>query len=104
LRSKAAAKKHRTARRTEEKETQRWLDTMQQTRQVASANAPKTRLWFQLDREGDAWPIAMDADKDAHWFTIRGNHNRRVRLPDRSVTPCVRLLRRSESRITTRWW
>ena len=73
-------RKHRNLRRTEEKEIQRWLDTMEQARQVMSHHAPQTRLWFQLDREGDAWPILQSADQDGHWFTIRGNHNRRVIL------------------------
>ena len=69
-------------RRTEEKEIQRWLDTMDQSRQVMSQHAPGTKLWFQLDREGDAWPILQQADQDGHWFTIRENHNRRVILAD----------------------
>jgi hypothetical protein len=72
--------KHRNARRTEEKEIQRWLDTMDQSRQVMSKHAPETRIWFQLDREGDAWPILQSVDLEGHWFTIRGSHNRRVIL------------------------
>jgi hypothetical protein len=68
------------SRRTEDKETQRWLDAMEATRQVFREHAPETRLWFQVDREGDAWPILEQADKGGHWFTIRGNHNRRVVL------------------------
>ncbi|HEX9016205.1 MAG TPA: IS4 family transposase [Chloroflexota bacterium] len=76
----ASKRKHRNRRRTEEKEIQRWLDTMERSRQVMSEHAPRTKLWFQLDREGDAWPILQRADLDGHWFTIRGNHNRRVIL------------------------
>jgi hypothetical protein len=78
--AKRIERKHRNLRRTEEKEIQRWLDTMEQARQVMRHHAPQTKLWFQLDREGDAWPILGQADKDGHWFTIRGNHNRRVIL------------------------
>ena len=85
-RAEDAAKKPHKTRRTEEKETRHWLEAMEQTRQVMRAQAPQTRCWFQLDREGDAWPIITDADKDGHWFTIRGNHNRRVTLPDGSKT------------------
>jgi hypothetical protein len=77
-----ARRKHRNLRRTEDKEIQRWLDTMEQSRQVMRQNAPRTKLWFQLDREGDAWPILQQADQDGHWFTIRGNHDRRVILED----------------------
>jgi hypothetical protein len=76
----SSKRKHRSLRRTEEKEIQRWLDTMEQSRQVMSQHAPRTKLWFQLDREGDAWPILKNADQEGHWFTIRGNHNRRVIL------------------------
>lgn len=75
-----AKQKHRNLRRTEDKEIQRWLDTMEQSREVMRQNAPRTKLWFQLDREGDAWPILQSIDKDGHWFTIRGSHNRRVIL------------------------
>jgi hypothetical protein len=75
-----AKQKHRDLRRTEDKEIQRWLDTMNQSRQVMSQHAPRTKLWFQLDREGDAWPILQTADQEGHWFTIRGSHNRRVIL------------------------
>ena len=85
-RTNDAAKKHHDQRRTGEKETRHWLEAMEQTRQVMHANAPQTRCWFQLDREGDAWPVITDADKDGHWFTIRGNQNRRVTLQDGSTT------------------
>lgn len=85
-REKKQKKKHHSKRRTEEKETQHWLEAMQQTRDAAAANDQKTRLWFQLDREGDAWPIITSADQDDHWFTIRANHNRRVTLPNGKIT------------------
>jgi hypothetical protein len=75
-------RKHRNLRRTEEKEIQRWLDTMAQTRQVMSQHAPRTKLWFQIDREGDAWPILQNVDLEGHWYTVRGNHDRRVILED----------------------
>ncbi len=46
-------------------------------------HAPKSRCWFQLDREADAWPILSEAGTDGHWFTVRASHNRRVRLVGR---------------------
>lgn len=85
-RSDKAAKQRHQRRPTQKKETRHWLEAMQQTRQVMSTHAPKTRCWFQIDREGDAWPIITEADKEGHWFTIRGNHNRRVLLSDGSKT------------------
>ena len=73
---------HRDQLRPDQKETQHWLDAMKQTREVMAEQAPGTRCWFQLDREGDAWPMLLDAGLDGHWFTIRASRNRRVRLPN----------------------
>lgn len=85
-RSMHRATRHRRRRTTEEKEIQHWLEAMEQTREVISAHAPGTRVWFQLDREADAWPILEQADAAGHWFTIRGHHDRRVVLPSGGKT------------------
>jgi hypothetical protein len=61
-----------------EKETQRWLDVMEQARSAFRAEAAKTRPWFQLDRGGDAWPILTKAISDGDLLTVRATHNRRV--------------------------
>ena len=73
---------HRDKLRPEEKETQHWLDAMKQTREVMAEHAPATRCWFQLDREGDAWPMLKEAGLGEHWFTIRACRKRRVLMPD----------------------
>lgn len=73
---------HRDKLRPEDKETRHWLDAIKQTREVMAAHAPTTRCWFQLDREGDAWPMLKEAGLGEHWFTIRACRKRRVRLPD----------------------
>jgi hypothetical protein len=65
-------------RPVEEKETQNWLDVMQQVRKVFASEAPTTRPWFQLDREGDAWPILLDGLKPGELFTVRAAQDRRV--------------------------
>src|SRR5574340_959981 len=85
-RSTRRARQHRDQRTTAQKETNHWLEAMEQTRQVMKEYAPGTRVWFQSDRETDAWPILEQADKGGHWFTVRGNHNRRVLLPDGKKT------------------
>lgn len=85
-RSTQKATRHRRKRKTEEKELRHWLEAMAQTRVVISAQAPGTRVWFQLDREGDAWPILEQADTGEQWFTIRGHHDRRVLLPSGEKT------------------
>lgn len=73
---------HRDKLRPEEKETRHWLDAMKQTREVMAEYAPATRCWFQLDREGDAWPMLKEAGLGEHWFTIRACRKRRVLLSD----------------------
>lgn len=73
---------HRDRLRPEEKETRHWLDAMRQTRGIIEKHAPSTRCWFQLDREGDAWPMLKEAGLGEHWFTIRACRKRRVRLPN----------------------
>jgi hypothetical protein len=81
-RTQQPCRKHRDQLPPERKEIGRWLQVMQKMREGMETHAPGTRCWFQLDREGDAWPTISEADKDGHWFTIRGSHNRRVRLSD----------------------
>ena len=87
-RSDARRSQHRDELRPDQKEIQHWLDAMEQTRKAMATCAPSTRCWFQLDREGDAWPLlskAVEAGLDGHWFTIRASHRRRVLRPsDRS--------------------
>lgn len=81
-RSERRRRKHRDQLRPEQKETHRWIEAIGETREVMRKHAPGTRVWFQLDREGDAWPIITTAGEENHWFTIRASHERRVILPD----------------------
>jgi hypothetical protein len=76
-------RKHRDQLRPAQKEIGHWLDVMREVRQTMGDHAPKTRCWFQLDREADAWPTLSEAGMDGHWFTVRASHNRRVRLSGR---------------------
>lgn len=82
IRAEGRRREHRDKLRPTEKETQHWLDAMKQTREVMEQYAPSTRCWFQLDREGDAWPMLKEAGLDDHWFTIRACRKRWVLLPD----------------------
>ena len=67
-------------RRVHEKETQHWIDVIRATSARFEEEAPKTRCWFQLDREADAWPILQTlTDLPSQWFTVRASWNRRVR-------------------------
>jgi hypothetical protein len=68
----------RDRRKTEEKEIQHWLTVMQQVREVYSAEAGSTMPWFQIDREGDAWPILLQARQANQRLTVRASHDRRL--------------------------
>ena len=74
---------------------------MQQTREFMARYAPTTRCWFQLDREGDAWPTLIDAARDGHWFTIRSGRNRRVRITGRRKSKLRAVLARQPIAVTT---
>lgn len=66
------------ARPVDQKETQRWLDVIEQVRSAVASEAPRTRPWFQLDRGGDAWPILLAASRRGEWLTVRAAHDRRL--------------------------
>lgn len=64
-----------------EKETQRWLDVIAQTREAFSMFAPTTRPWFQLDAGADAWPILVESVASSGWLTVRACRDRRLETP-----------------------
>ena len=74
------SKKHRDSRKLEDKETTYWHDVLQQGCDVLQASAPDTKLWAQLDREGDSWTLVLRAveQSEAHWTTIRARANRNL--------------------------
>jgi hypothetical protein len=67
-------------RKTEEKETQHWLTVMQQVREVYSAESASTVPWFQIDRQGDAWPILLQAGQANQRLTVRASYDRRLEI------------------------
>ena len=69
-----AAKSHQ-ARSVDDKETRHWLEVMAEAqRQLTNV----TRPWFQLDREGDSWPVLLRAieQSDSCWVTVRARSDR----------------------------
>jgi hypothetical protein len=66
-------------RRVEEKETQHWIEAIEDTTRRLQQEAPGTRAWFQLDREADSWPLLLTLSRSGHDFTVRASWNRRVR-------------------------
>jgi hypothetical protein len=80
-RSNTKARKHRTRRAVKEKETQRWIDAIQNTCDRFAEQQSSTRLWFLLDREADSWSILHTLNDSGQLFTVRSNHNRRLDGP-----------------------
>lgn len=61
-----------------EKETQHWLDAIDDVRSRLQSDAGETRAWFQLDREADAWSKLNHLSSGHDLFTVRAAWNRRV--------------------------
>ena len=68
----------RTKRTLEEKELRHWNETIDQTIEHLGIEGRPRQLWFQLDREADAWPVLEHLASTGHTYTVRGNWNRRV--------------------------
>jgi len=75
---RSTAKKKNDRRLTAEKETQHWLDIIDDVTTTFAATAATTRPWFQLDRGADAWPILADATRSTGWLTVRAAYDRRL--------------------------
>ena len=69
----------RTKRTLEEKELRYWNETIDQAIEHLGVESGPRLLWFQLDREADAWPILEHLASTGHTYTVRGSWNRRVR-------------------------
>jgi Transposase DNA-binding/Transposase Tn5 dimerisation domain len=88
-RARARKKARATQKRpVEQKETQHWIDVIRTTKCRFEDEAPETRCWFQIDREGDAWPVlrALIEQRTTDLFTVRATWNRRVVRSDGSPT------------------
>jgi hypothetical protein len=74
-------KKDRMKKKPAEKETARWLETIERS---AKRLQGEGRLgWFQLDREADAWPTLCALASSGHWFTVRASWDRRLATEDK---------------------
>ena len=81
-----AQEKRRRMRPVQEKETWYWMETIRAVKERFAEHAPSTRCWFQLDREGDAWPIlqTLREQRPTDLFTVRANWDRCVWRADGS--------------------
>jgi len=73
-------KKPRAARDVQDKETRYWLQAIDQCAQAVGKLAVPLILWYQLDREGDSWPVLHELVDSGHLFTVRSAHNRRLQV------------------------
>ncbi len=87
-RGAVATSASRRKRKTEQKETQRWLDARNAARTTFQQHCPDVRRHCLHDRGADAWPIILDAiqlREDEH-STIRAAWDRRLWNEDASDT------------------
>jgi len=63
---------------TKDKETQYWIDGLDQAKAAFADGAPNARCWPQLDRGGDNWPVLQHALELDVWITVRASHDRRL--------------------------
>ena len=76
------AKKGRGEKLIGEKESGKWLETMQ----GASADKPEGVTYIHIcDREGDIYPFFSAAIEQHQHFIVRNIHNRRIRTSDGAV-------------------
>ena len=75
---KCRKRAHHGNRAVADKETQHWMEVFDQVHSCRDAYAPGTKIWYQLDRGGDAWTILQDLASRGDWFTIRSKADRRI--------------------------
>lgn len=75
-RTKKATAKQNLSRPTEEKETQRWLEVIDDVRRRCQRAGAKA--WVQIDREGDARAMLVALAQSGQLFTVRSAWNRRL--------------------------
>lgn len=65
-------------RAPQHRESRYWLDAIAHTMARWKQHAPQTKLWFQLDREGDGHALLRTLAESGQWFTIRSCHDRKL--------------------------
>lgn len=69
-------KKSKDRRKLADKETQHALDVVQEAEDIAATQPGCPRLWFQMDRGYDCWPILQRMTESTSLYTVRGAYNR----------------------------
>lgn len=77
LRSDEPSPVHGKDRRAaHERESDLWVQAMEQTLEVLREVGSSTRPWFQLDRGGDFWRVLQFAQDNDVWCTVRSAYDR----------------------------
>jgi Transposase DNA-binding/Transposase Tn5 dimerisation domain len=83
-----------------DKETRHWLRTIESSHD--RLNASKTRLWFQIDREGDRYATLKTLHSTGEWFTVRSTYGSRFVRNGRRKERLAEVLARTPPRGTYR--
>ncbi|MBK9264884.1 MAG: IS4 family transposase [Polyangiaceae bacterium] len=83
-----------------EKETRHWLRTIEASNERLAAS--KTRLWFQIDREGDRYATLKSLHDTGQWFTARSTYGSRFVRNGRRKERLAEVLARTPPRGTYR--
>jgi len=78
-RGEKPTKRHREKRSIRRKETRHWLTAIEAVQTRWAEAGAVSRLWFQLDREGDFHELLDFAVHTSDWITVRSGQDRRVR-------------------------
>lgn len=100
--NRVAQKKRNDCRRrtVEEKETRYWLRTIESSNERSSG--ANTRLWFQVDREGDRYATLKALHHTGQWFTVRSTYGSRFVQQGRRKECLAEVLEKAQSRGTYR--
>jgi hypothetical protein len=81
---------HNQQRRTDEKETQHWLDAVSDVASTLARVSPGTKPWFQIDREGDVWSLLEHLAASGAAFTVRSQSDRKLHTTGAIMRPSKR--------------
>jgi hypothetical protein len=65
-------------RALEEKESRYWTDLQRTFEKTLRDEGVTTRVWYQMDREGDTNPVLLRGLEPGQLFTVRRDHNRNL--------------------------
>jgi len=83
-------KRDTTKRSTADKETQYWLNAVSAVTSSMKAHARETRVWFQIDREGDCQSLLEHLASTHALFTVRSQSDRKLHTLGPVLRPSLR--------------